>query len=390
MSSTRAVGGNLTLERPVASSINQAGELRSSRIESLRAVAALGVLVGHTFLIALAYRGTSAGLKNQLISGGLLAVFLFFTLTGYLLYWPFVRHYHGGARLDLARYARNRALRILPLYWVAVVVLLAVDPLGAHRGDWWRYALFLQNYSPRTVERLDSPMWSLAVEVQFYIMLPLLAAAIGRISRGSVRRALVAVVALGCASFALRLAKVILASSTGFGPLYGPLSLPTLFFFFTTGMVIALLRLAWEERRPRWLRGWLGSPDVWLVAAIPLWCLAAVDPRRESLIAAGAFLVVAACVLAPGRGWLVRVLDVRPLAAVGVASYSLYLWHVPLLVYLSGIHLVFSDSAPTRDLTPPHSFAQLLACALPACVAVALASYAVVEAPFLRLRRRWA
>lgn len=390
MSSTRAAGGNLILDRPLESSINQAGELRSSRIESLRALAALGVLVGHAFLIALAYRGTSTGLRNQLISGGLLTVFLFFTLSGYLLYWPFVRHYHGGARLDLVRYARNRALRILPLYWVAVALLLAIEPLGAHRSDWWRYALFIQNYSPRTVERLDSPMWSLAVEVQFYILLPLLAAVVGRVSRGSVRRALVAVIALGCASFALRLVKVTLASGTGFGPLYGPLSLPTLFFFFATGMVIALLRVAWEERPPRWLLGWLGSSDLWLVATVPLWCLAAIDPRREWLIAASTFLVVAACVLAPGPGFLVRVLDLRPLAAIGVASYSLYLWHVPLLVYLSGVHLVFSDTAPTRDLTPPQSFAQLLAYALPACVAVALASYVVIEAPFLRLRRRWA
>ena len=48
------------------------------------------MLIGHTFIIALAYTGTSTGLKNELISGALLSVFLFFTLSGYLLYRPFV------------------------------------------------------------------------------------------------------------------------------------------------------------------------------------------------------------------------------------------------------------------------------------------------------------
>jgi peptidoglycan/LPS O-acetylase OafA/YrhL len=382
-----AVRQELSQARP----INQAGELRSPRIESLRAIAALGVVVGHTFIIALAYRGTANGLNHQLISGGLLAVFLFFTLSGYLLYWPFVRRAYGdGPEIDPLRYARNRALRILPLYYAVVTVLLAVDPLGAHRSDWWRFALFIENYSPRTVERLDSPMWSLAVEVQFYILLPVLAAAIAWVARGSLGRALVAVTGLGVGSFLLRLLDVILPSSTTFGPLDGPLGLPTLFFFFSTGMLIALLRADWRRRPPAWLRGALASPDLWLLASIPLWCLAALDPKREPLIAAAAFLMVGSCALAPGRGRLARVLEWRPLAAVGVASYSLYLWHVPLLVYLSGTRLAFFDTRPARDLTAPQSFELLLLYAVPVCLAVAFASYALIEAPFLRLRRRWA
>lgn len=389
MSSTgHAAAGAVVAPRPAR--IAQAGELRSARIESVRAVAALGVFVGHAFIIALAYRGTSSGLKHQLISGGLLAVFLFFTLSGYLLYWPFVRRDFGdGTPIDLWRYARNRALRILPLYYVALIVLFALDPFNAHRSDWWRFALFIENFSARTVERLDSPMWSLCVEIQFYILLPLLAAAVAWIARRSVLRAALVVLALGLASYALRLDYVTLSSTTTFSPLTGALCLPTLFFFFTTGMLIALLRVAWHERPPGWMRGALASSDVWLLAAIPLWCLAAVNPKREPLIAAGSFLVVAACVLAPRPGVLVRALEWRPLAAVGVASYSLYIWHVPLLVHLSGARFVFPENSAGLDLSAPQSFLLFLLLSLPVCLAAAFASYVVIEAPCLRLRRRW-
>jgi len=389
MSSTAPVADVRAISR-AAAPISQAGELRSSRIESLRAVAALGVLVGHTFAIARAYHGTYNGLRNQLISGGLLAVFLFFTLSGYLLYWPFASHAFGeGIRIDLVRYVRNRALRILPLYYVVLAVLLAFDPFNAHRSDWWRFALFIESYAPRTVERLDSAMWSLSVEVQFYILLPFLAAAIAWLARRSAPRAIAIVLILAAASFALRLRDVILPAGTTFSALSGPLSLPTLFYFFATGMLIALLRASWQRRPPSRPRGVFASPDAWILLAVALWCLAAVDPKREPLIAASCFLIVAGCVLAPAPGVLVKVLDWRPLAAVGLASYSLYLWHVPLLVLLSGARFVFPPGELGRDLSPPQSFGLLLLTAVPVCLAAAFGSYALIEVPFLRLRRRW-
>ena len=89
---------------------------------------------------------------------------------------------------------------------MAVAVLLVLAPLGAARSDWWRFALFIENYSPRTVERLDSPLWSLGVELQFYILLPLIAVAIAWLARRSLGRAVAVLVVLGAASFALRLA----------------------------------------------------------------------------------------------------------------------------------------------------------------------------------------
>jgi hypothetical protein len=89
-------------------------------------------------------------------------------------------------------------------------------------------------------------------------------------------------------------------------------------------------------------------------------------------------LIVGACVLPLRTGALVRMLEWRPLAVIGVASYSLYLWHDPVLKALA------------RSSWAPPGFLGLLVVGLPLCCLVALASYALIEAPFLQLRRRWA
>ena len=124
----------------------QAGERRSTRIESLRALAALGVLVFHVLILSDA-RGTN-DLVRHLAFGGTFGVFLFFALTGYLLFTPFARAAAAGTALDLRRYARNRALRILPLYYVVLVVLLLVQEGGGSFDQWWRFATSPSRSSP--------------------------------------------------------------------------------------------------------------------------------------------------------------------------------------------------------------------------------------------------
>src|SRR3954453_824914 len=103
--------------------IEQAGEQRSARIESLRALAALGVVVSHVYGATFAFGGTLyASFPHRVLFGGGDGVWVFFVLTGYLLFWPFASKIYRGGTLDLRRYAFNRALRILPLYYAAVVV----------------------------------------------------------------------------------------------------------------------------------------------------------------------------------------------------------------------------------------------------------------------------
>jgi peptidoglycan/LPS O-acetylase OafA/YrhL len=342
----------------------QAGETRSARIESLRAVAALAVLVFHV-LVFTAFDGPLA----RFAFAGHLGVFLFFALTGYLLYMPFARAaYAGGRRVDLGRYARNRVLRILPLYYAALAILLIVGHSGGSGEQWLKFGTLTQSFFADTVRNhVDGPMWSLAVELQFYALLPLLAWALVRARTR--QAAAVAVAVLGLVSVVVWERKVY---GMGIGADRWRYSLPATFFEFTPGMLLALLQLEIESRRS--VR--LPSSTVLIGAAIACWVAAAYWVKGGALVAAlASFLLLAAIVLPAEDGPLARVLDLRALSIVGVASYSLYLWHFPVLEAIQ----------KRADL----GFAGLLALGLLVCVSIALVSYVAIERPFLGLRRRW-
>jgi peptidoglycan/LPS O-acetylase OafA/YrhL len=371
--------GSLGPQRMAESSatISQAGEVRSARVESLRALAALAVLEGHIFGQSRDYAAeqTLGTYGHRILLGGGYGVFLFFGLTGYLLFWPFVRqHYGGGAPLDLRRYALNRVLRIVPLYLVAVIVLLIAEEHGGTFGQWWRFLTFSENFSTHTVGTVDGPMWSLAVEVEFYVLLPFLAWALAAGTGRSKWRSAGVLIALAAASY---LARQHAIGGSHVRPLL-EYSLPATFMFFVPGMLVALLRLHWEAHPPSWLRGVLGAGDAWLVAAAAAALWQFEDYRDYAPTVIATFLALGACVLPLSRGRIVRALDWRPLAVIGVASYSLYLWHQPILGRLAS------------DTGFLSTYRGLLVVAAPLSIVVALVSYRLVEAPFLALRRQWA
>lgn len=359
---------------PREPAIRQAGELRSAPVESLRAIAALAVLEGHVYGDSVGYGATAyASWWHRSLLGGGFGVYLFFCLSGYLLYLPFARMSFGGGRpVDLRRYARNRAVRILPLYYVVIVTYLLVE--RASGFDWAAFLLFGENFFHRTVAQVDGPAWSLVVEVLFYVLLPFLAAAVARISRRSLPGAAVALIALGAASGSYRW--VAYLHSPHAGPLV-QYNLPACFYFFVPGMLLALARVATDRGDGVGARRWgpLGSSWVWTSASAACWALVFRRYDWDLLAGAASFLLVGACVLARRDSRVVRGLGWRPLAALGTASYSLYLWHLPIVDALAPRHL---------GGYPGH-----LAVAAVVCVAVAAASYHLVEAPFLRLRRAW-
>ena len=109
---------------------------------------------------------------------GGIAVRVFFTLSGYLMGKGFYLGRYGTSRALLGRYLRNRAARILPLYWAAVLIpafLLAPSiliPQAENQWVLWRYLTFTYNHT--LPEPFNSPLWSLSTEVQFYAIAPLL------------------------------------------------------------------------------------------------------------------------------------------------------------------------------------------------------------------------
>lgn len=362
----------LTQEAPT---INQAGENRSAPVESLRALAALAVLEAHVWGVSRGYgSGAYATFFDRLLLGGGFGVYLFFALTGYLLYRPFARRdLASGSTVRLGRYAANRALRILPLYYFVLVVYLLTIDHGGSFTTWWRSLLMLENFFPVTLSHVDGVMWSLVVEVQFYILLPFIAFGIMKLAGSSWQRACLCLLGLGVASELIRWAMVSSVTAPSERWTY---SLPTTFVYFVPGMLLAVLQTVWRDESPAAVRRWAGRSSTWILASLPFWAIVVWRYNLDVLLVPATFLTVGAIALPLRRGVVGRVLEWRPLALLGVASYSLYLWHFPIVNQIA-------------QRAHSLNYVELLVICVPLSCVVALVSYRLVEAPFLRLRRSW-
>ncbi|HEY2635805.1 MAG TPA: acyltransferase [Solirubrobacteraceae bacterium] len=367
------------------------GNPRFPLMDALRAIAALSVLVGHvaglTGIVRESWWSPLFGVANE-------GVTVFFVLSGFLLYRPLVNARLGGAPRPAWRdYARRRLLRILPAYWLALTVLAIYPGLpGVFSHDWWAYYLLLQVYPHDLALGGIVVAWSLAIEVSFYLLLPFLAAALGRLGRGrdvgtGVRRELAVLAALSVASLALR----------WLDPPF-PSSLPVYFFWFAVGMGLALVSAALPRlgAAPRGAASWVERHPAacWAVALALYVALAYAlgDPpahggytdAQEVLLFRGLggimalFLVLPAVFGAAAGGWPRRVLAWPVLAWFGLISYGIYLWHLDLLGVIAGHVTVFGDTGLGGFV--------VLAGLTATAAAVAAASYYVVERPLLRFK----
>lgn len=374
--------------------------LRFPHVDALRALAALAVLVFH----ASVYSGFSTGAGLGAVTARLdLGVTLFFLISGFLLYRPYVAARCGGRpALPLGEFYRRRILRIVPAYWVALVLLALWPGLGGgvlSLPDGLRFFLFAQNLSLSTVLQGIGPAWTLCVELSFYAVLPLYAALVARWLGGRApgRQALPELgllAALGVASLGLRaLQHAVL--DTGRGPVLAFL-LPSFLLWFGLGMGLAVLSATGTApglqravgRHPG--RCWLAGGALLAFAAwgmdLPQGFLGAYTDATW----AGEHVVygaIALCLIAPatlgveGGGAVRRLLAWRPLALVGLISYGIYLYHLPLLIE-------FGFRGWPADVVPfaPTLGAVLLA--LAAAGGCATLSYRIVERPFLARKRR--
>lgn len=372
-------------------------------IEGLRGVAVLWVMLFHfvalrerrpddAFVAALsAWAPLEAFVRN-----GYLGVDLFFIITGFLLTLPWFRH--AEARLpapDWRTFYARRARRIVPAYYVQLMLLFflvlplcypriwlestpfVVHNLGAH-------LTFLHYTSPLTSSSLtvNGALWTLAIEMQYYLLLPLLAPLFVRWPWRSLAAA--ALLALGWRWLAwndldfltrlyLKLGAKAGVSEKAARHLIAT-QLPAWSLHFALGI---LAGRAWM-RRPRNAapggRAWLSAA---MVAAVLAGLHAALSHGTAILGAYGwtVFPVLLAlglgalvCLPAPALGAAVAS---PPLVALGRISYSAYLYHLPLL-------LLFNAYAPATG--GPVALPLWLAMVLLA----ATASFRFVEQPFLR------
>jgi peptidoglycan/LPS O-acetylase OafA/YrhL len=283
---------------------------RLSGLDAVRGLAALMVLATHAagmFPDSGSLLGRwDGGQEGSLAFGpwGGNGVYVFFALSGYLLWRPFVI-----GRPNLAAYTLSRAARILPAYWLACIVLV---PLFG--GDLVRFLVI----GPRSSDSEPlAVLWTLQAEVQFYLAVPLLA---------MLRRPLAVPIALGVASLALELS---LAETSHHGSMAESM-LPVRFWAFAPGMVLA-------AHPPRANRLWLAGALVLL--AVGAWWTPYTPgggQHTNFVSAAGAMALV---------GWGISATPIAPRFWSGLAaiSYGLYLWHADLIPAFGavGIALAF-------------------------------------------------
>ena len=213
----------------------QVGGIRSflPAVEGMRACAAMGVVVTHVAF----QTGHSSGVAGRLFGRFDLAVAVFFALSGFLLWRG-----HAAAARDLGsrprtgHYLRSRVIRIMPAYVVAVVVILTLLPDAdqASLTVWLANLTLTQIYVPLTLTGGLTQMWSLSVEVTFYVALPVLALLARRLP---VRARVCAIAALAALSLAWGWAPMGWWHS---GPGINPLNWPPAFFsWFAAGMLLA-------------------------------------------------------------------------------------------------------------------------------------------------------
>lgn len=400
------VGTENSIEGGHPSEVPPVGVRRSTayfpELESLRGIAILLVYVFH-LAGAVDPSGTRPGTVvsplGAFVRAGHTGVSLFFVLSGFLLGMSFLIEIAGGRRVVRRDYYMRRALRILPLYYTAVV--LGAVYCARSGADLLRavpYFVFMD------AAGLAAPLlpfshvwWSLATEVEFYALLPLLAL-FGRTRRGRW---------LGCGVLLVYsivlwafLTQRLRAPSID-GNLFLAMSIFGRAPLFLCGILAAWIYLAYGER----IRDALahsaplryGGADLALFATLAglglvlqwmvfhgNWAaeaqLGQICHFLEGVLWTAVLLIL---LLAPLRSK--AVFCNSPLTALGILSYSVYLWHLPLLVFgVSWLRLAHPG------VLVPWTWPMAAAVILLTLVTVLLsaATYRVVERPFLARKAR--
>ena len=369
------------LVEPLPQSAHKPRRFYQPELDGLRFYAFLGVFIYHTLPEQPAfYRGLHLPLPSlwsAVVKSGASGVDLFFALSAFLITSLLLREREETGGISLRLFYIRRILRIWPLYLVvmAVAIVLA-HTLRSQDLPWYYvigYLLFVGNWLNAAFGRPDSictPLWTVSIEEQFYLVWPALMRMLGR--RGMIIAAV--------ATFLLATLSQIGVALAGLSGGYIYYGSPSRSGTFALGILLALFadrlpRLTWGMR---WLLltaglgGWVAA-YVWLNDRPGPVTMRMVLGRVVGSI--GAVLILYACLHSRSRlvtnGWVVQ---------LGKISYGLYMWHAVAILIMLGL------------LRPIWGWHLLAAKALGFVMTVllALASYRWIESPFLRLKDRFA
>jgi peptidoglycan/LPS O-acetylase OafA/YrhL len=363
-------------------------------LDTLRAVGAMAVLATHTSFWAGAYAGH--GIWGTALARLDIGVAIFFVLSGFLLSRPHVaRSAYGLRPPPVGRYLWKRALRVLPVYWVAATIALLALPEndGADWGTWLRTITLTDLYVSSQLPAGLSQMWSLATEVAFYAALPLLmvlALPRHRVSRLRMMGFLLLMVVTSVVwivQVAPRISEERMSLQW----------LPAYLSWFAAGIAIAWAHVEWQRggttARPiAWVFELGRSPGVCWTIALSLFAVASTPLTGPSLLVPATlgeavtknllYALIASAVVLPGvfadpASRYSRWMSWQPLRHLGHISYSIFCIH---LVILDGVMRILG-----YDLFGGHGWTIFLVTAV-LSIAASEVLYRVVERPFMGLR----
>jgi peptidoglycan/LPS O-acetylase OafA/YrhL len=301
-------------------------------IQGLRAIAVLLVVIYHLY--------------PSRLHGGYIGVDVFFVISGYLITGHLAAGFAKTGRIKPLDFWGRRARRLLPaaalvllVTWIAARFILPATQLPATAQQIRASALYFQNWvlahnstNYLTAEDAPTPVqhfWSLSVEEQFYLVWPLLFLLAAVVAwRWSRRAGRMTVLLLAAGVVAASL--VYSAHETAVNPAAAYFVTTTRMWELGAGGLLALLhdRLHWLSRQ-----GWLA----WVGLALTIWSAFIITgsspfPGTIALLPVGGALLLLACGAPTARWGPARITSLRPAIFIGDISYSLYLWHWPLIV----------------------------------------------------------
>jgi peptidoglycan/LPS O-acetylase OafA/YrhL len=383
-------------------------------IEGLRAAAALSVMLGHFNLHLVPDEIVPPALQKVLNVAGQ-GLTLFFVLSGFLLFGPFLSAAARGAPLNISQYFLNRFLRIYPAYvvifMIAALVLglaytkaVSVGDAGVEgtAGTIGRMTdpgaiaanlALVHTLLPGTIKTGLGVSWSLTAEICFYLVLPLLAAIAVRLSRRFGLNSSAVTVSLGMIAVGLvcRIAgnamvhgdaatqfywqwggnwfAVYLRSILCQADLFGVGMLALVAFRYSATISDADVR-TWFRR------------SLYGTALLGLMLSRAEHEFGFAVFFASLLLIVATPTATGRTNWLLFILEWPPIRWLGVISYSFYLWHLPVIwgVYKWLLHEQRPETLPAIVMT----YAMVLAIT----TAMSTITYVLVERPALLLKSK--
>ncbi len=357
-------------------------------LDGVRAVACLCVISFHLNLFSLLahlwlpiLNDVGATFISSIALAGEMGIMLFFILSGFLLFLPFAKAIvFDQPRPPLRRYYIRRIFRIFPGYYISLfLMVLYLQPIylqPAHLHELWLFLTFRMDF-PLTYQQINPPFWTLAIEFQFYLVLPFIAWLVRKVAgKGTPRvRALkmvTCILALCACGLYIRYWGFFLTSSTPpqdftllamISSALRPYIFGTsgkYFEVFAIGMLIAVAYLYLQNepytgrlnKSVRFLSPYLFVLGILVISCANLWHYYVVyvhgitlhyldsyqsilNSSKDVFNAMSFALGYGLCLFAilHGPSSLRKPFEWLPLRWIGLISYSLYIWHDPFIIF---------------------------------------------------------